>query len=69
MKKAQQKQQHTASNVLLGMVAGGAVSAASMYYATHNRREVKRAVKKMENTAENAISNLDKVVSNIARNF
>ncbi len=61
---------HTASsNLWLGMAAGAVVSAAGMYYASHNQREVKKMTKKITHTAENAMHGIDKAVQGITRNF
>ncbi|MFI3170207.1 MAG: hypothetical protein R3Y06_09710 [Faecalibacterium sp.] len=66
------KHKHTmnnSTNVLLGMAAGAAVSAAGMYYATHNQKEMKKMAKKISHTAEHAMSGIDNVVSNLTQNF
>ncbi len=68
MKKAKQTQ-HSASNVLLGMAAGAAVSAAGMYYASHNQKEVRKMTKKITHTAENAMDGIDKAMNSLTQNF
>ncbi len=56
---------HTSANVMLGMAAGAAVSAAGLYYATHNQKEVRKMAKKITHTAENAMQGIDKAVESM----
>lgn len=68
MKKSKHND-HSASNIILGMAAGAAVSAAGIYYASQNQRQVKKATKKLGHTAENAISSIDKAVTSMTQHF
>ena len=61
----QQKQTSTAG-IMAGMAAGMAVGAAGMYLAGQNKREVKRAAKKIARGAETALQKMDQMVSDIS---
>ena len=56
------EREHTASNVLLGMAAGAAISAAGMYLAGQNEREWKKLAKKVTHGAENAMGGLENML-------
>lgn len=53
----------TATNVMLGMAAGAAVSAAGMMLAGQNKRQVRRTARKLAHGAEQAVDKLDKMVT------
>jgi hypothetical protein len=66
-KSIMREQNHTATNILLGMAAGAAVSAAGMYLASQNERELKHLAKKVTHGAENALGGLETVLDNFMR--
>ena len=55
--------EHQTSNLLLGMAAGAALGAAGMMAVSQNPRKVKRAARKMAKGAEQAVMQLDKMVT------
>ncbi len=61
------KDDHTVSNVLLGMAAGAAVSAAGLYLANQNERELKHLAKKVTHGAENAVGGIENVLGSFLR--
>lgn len=54
---------HQTSNLLIGMAAGAALGAAGMMAANQNPRKVKRAARKVAKGAEQAVMQLDKMVT------
>ena len=54
---------HQPSNLLIGMAAGAALGAAGMMAANQNPRKVKRAARKVAKGAEQAVMQLDKMVT------
>lgn len=61
-----QQKQTTAAGMVAGMAAGAALGAAGMYLADRNKREVKRAAKKIARGAESALQTVDRVVTEIS---
>lgn len=57
---------HTSTNLLLGMAAGAAVSAAGLYYANQHPKEMKKMAKKINHTAESAMDGIDKAMGTIS---
>lgn len=47
----------------MGLLAGGALGAAGAYVAQQHPREVKKAMKKAEHTAEKAMQKLDHMMN------
>lgn len=61
----QHKQMNTAG-MMTGLAAGMAAGAAGMYLASQNKREMKRAAKKIARGAENAMQKMDKMVTELS---
>ncbi len=61
------EQDRMATDVLLGAAAGAAVSAAGMYLANKNERELRRIAKKVTHGAENAVGGLENMLDNFLR--
>ena len=61
------EQDRMATDVLLGAAAGAAVSAAGMYLANKNERELSRIAKKVTHGAENAVGGLENMLDNFLR--
>ncbi len=61
------EQDRMATDVLLGVAAGAAVSAAGMYLANKNERELRRIAKKVTHGAENAVGGLENMLDNFLR--
>ncbi len=57
------------TNVMLGVAAGAVMSAAGMYYASQNSRDMKRVTKKLSKKAQGAMSNVENAIGNITKTF
>ncbi len=61
------EQNHIVADVLLGAAAGAAVSAAGMYLAGRNERELRHLARKVSHGAENAVSSLENALDSFLR--
>lgn len=55
-----------ASGLMMGLAAGAAAGMAGMYWASQNKREVKRAAKKLARGAENAVQKMDRMMTDLS---
>ena len=61
------EEKHEMSGLLLGMAAGAAVSAAGMYLAGQNERDLRRLAKQVTHGAENAVGGIENMVDHFLR--
>lgn len=60
------QQKMNSAGMMATLAAGAAAGAAGMYLASQNKREMKRAAKKIARGAENALQKVDKVVTDLS---